>query len=97
MSGRDEPNAYGVRGYAHVIKDPFSPSDLAVWGSTGMGPHEGSPILVMDGPELDVGVDDRDTALVDIAPSVLRHLALDIAGMDGRPLQGEAPVETSNA
>ena len=98
MSGRDEPNAYGVRGYAHVIKDPFSPADSRGLGQHGgMGPHEGSPILVMDGPEFDVGVDDRDTALVDIAPSVLQHLKLSSAGLDGRPLQTESTGETSNA
>jgi hypothetical protein len=89
MAGRDEPNVNGVMGFAHVMKDPFSPADSRGLGQHGgLGPYEGAPALLVDGDGFDVGHDTAATSLVDIAPTALAHLGLATDAMDGRALQG---------
>jgi hypothetical protein len=90
MARRDDPNEHGVRGFANVVKDPFSPGDCRGHGQHGgMGPYEGSPVLVIDGLQFAQGVHTQPTCLVDIAPTAMSHLGLEASDMDGRALQGE--------
>lgn len=87
MARRDEPNRYGVRGIADVVRDRFSPNDGQGLGQHGgLGPYEGSPVLVIEGRGFEAGVDSRATSLVDVAPTVLSHLGLPADGMDGNQL-----------
>lgn len=89
MARRDDPNPYGVRGYAYVVKDPFMPRDTAGVGQHGgLGPYEGAPLLLADGAAFAPGVVDTPTCLVDVAPTALDHLGLRATGMDGRTLRG---------
>ena len=87
MARSEEPNQYGVAGRAHVVKDPFSPKDATGHGQHGgMGPFEGSPLLLANGTGFSVGVEQRASGLVDIAPTALTHLGLNVGDVDGTPL-----------
>lgn len=81
MARRDDVNAYGVRGFAHVIKDRFSPNDGPGQGQHGgFGPYEGSPLLLADGVDFPKGSSDHPSSLIDIAPTIAAHVNL--AGLD---------------
>jgi hypothetical protein len=54
----------------------------------GFGRYEQAPFLLALGTGFARGEHAGPTSIVDIAPSVLRHLSLSVEGMDGRPLQG---------
>jgi len=87
MAKRDVPNRHGVMGLGHVAGDPFMNSDASGLGQHGgLGPYEGNPCLVLDGPGVTPGVESRRTATVDIAPTVLRWLGVPATGVDGAPL-----------
>ncbi|MBT6273338.1 MAG: hypothetical protein HOI95_04310 [Chromatiales bacterium] len=93
MARRDDVNPFGVRGYAHVVKDPFSTADSTGLGQHGgMGPHEGSPLLIANGAAFPTLECDQASCLVDIAPTALRHLGLHCGGLDGDPLQSRFAV-----
>lgn len=87
------PNVHGVPGHADIVADPESAKSYDGFGQHGgLGIHEQSPFLVIRGGGFATA---RATAvpasLVDIAPTVLRHLGHETAGMDGRPLPLEPP------
>jgi hypothetical protein len=84
LARRDDVNEFGVRGYAHVIKDQFSPNDASGNGQHGgFGPYEGAPLLLANGAGLAPGTSTQATALVDIAPTIAAHLQLPHANYDG--------------
>jgi predicted AlkP superfamily pyrophosphatase or phosphodiesterase len=83
----DRLNPHGVKGMSHVVLDPIEPHDFTGLGQHGgLGANEQSPFLFVAGGGFEAGVRDAPTSLVDIAPTVLRHLGLEAGGMDGRPL-----------
>ncbi len=87
MARRDEPNAFGVPGIAHTIKDPFSPKDATGHGQHGgMGTYEGSPLLLVNAPRFAAGTETRASTLTDIAPTVLQHLGEPGDDFDGTSL-----------
>ncbi len=84
----DRPNAHGVRGHADIVADPESAKSYDGFGQHGgIGPNEQNPFLVIRGGGFAAA---RATAhpasLIDIAPTVLRHLAVAGDGMDGTAL-----------
>jgi arylsulfatase A-like enzyme len=80
-------NPHGVCGHSHVVRDALEPKDATGFGQHGgLGNNEQHPFLFVSGGCFVPGVHHGRTSLVDIAPTVLRHLGLDAAGMDGRPL-----------
>jgi arylsulfatase A-like enzyme len=81
----DRANPHGVRGYAAVVHDPQEPKAYASQHG-GLAPNEQRPFLFARGGGFVAGVRTRATSLVDIAPTVLRHLGLPHDGMDGAPL-----------
>ncbi len=83
--GRD--NAHGVSGHSHIVRDSLEPKDVTGFGQHGgLGKNEQRPFLFVSGGGFAAGVCHSRTSLIDIAPTVLRHLGLSSSGMDGQPL-----------
>lgn len=83
-------NAHGVPGLARAVKPAEGkPDRLGCGQHGGLGAFETAPVLCAEGQGFAAGAKvDAPSAITDIAPTVLRHLGLDPAGCDGRPLQG---------
>ena len=80
-------NPHGVPGHSHIVRDSLEPKDCSGFGQHGgLGSNEQRPFLLASGGGFVPGVHHGRSSLVDIAPTVLRHLGLATAGMDGRPL-----------
>ena len=83
----DRANPHDVPGHSHIIRDSLEPKDCTGFGQHGgLGSNEQRPFLFASGGGFGSGVYHGRSSLIDIAPTVLRHLGLDTAGMDGRPL-----------
>jgi hypothetical protein len=97
MAADEEPNAFGVPGRSFGAKPLAGKADRLGCGQHGgLGRYEQSPVLMIDGPGFAPGaLADEPTALIDIAPTILRHLGLPMDGMDGRPLQIPPSTELS--
>jgi arylsulfatase A-like enzyme len=88
----DRANPHGVPGHSHIVLDASlveggPPKDFTGFGQHGgLGPNEQSPFLFVSGGDFMPGSYRARSSLVDIAPTVLRHLGLAAQGLDGRPL-----------
>jgi predicted AlkP superfamily pyrophosphatase or phosphodiesterase len=83
----ERANPHNVPGHSHIVRDSLEPKDCIGFGQHGgLGPNEQRPFLFVSGGGFVPGVYRQHSSLVDIAPTVLRHLGLDTAEMDGRPL-----------
>jgi arylsulfatase A-like enzyme len=90
MKYENKINDHGVAGYSDVVASQFGSETIPGFGSHGgLGPHENSSFLFVKNPEELPNPYVRHSSLIDIAPTVLRHLGLPYDGMDGRPLQEE--------
>jgi arylsulfatase A-like enzyme len=84
----ERTNPHGVPGHSHVVRDVLEPKDATGFGQHGgLGKNEQSPFLFISGGGFSPGIRDSRSSLIDIAPTVLRHLGLSATGMDGQPLQ----------
>jgi hypothetical protein len=83
------PNAHGVLGLARAVKPAAGkPDRLGCGQHGGLGPHEGAPFLLIDGPGFPPGATvTAPSRIIDLAPSILRHLAQPETGCDGVALQ----------
>jgi arylsulfatase A-like enzyme len=87
LAGEDRANPHGVRGYCPIVQDPAdSESKIGFGQHGGLGPNEQRPFLMIEGGGFAPGVQHQPTSLVDIAPTVLRHLHMDHDDMDGHAL-----------
>jgi arylsulfatase A-like enzyme len=87
LANEERDNPHGVRGYCPIVQDPAdSESKIGFGQHGGLGPNEQRPYLMIEGGGFATGVRRQPTSLVDIAPTVLRHLHLDHDDMDGRAL-----------
>ena len=87
LAGDDEPNPFGVRGRSDVAENALGGESLPGHGQHGgLGTYEQRPFLAMRGPGIANGTHSGDASLIDIAPSILRHLGLPAAGIEGRAL-----------
>jgi arylsulfatase A-like enzyme len=87
LAGEDRENPHGVRGYCPIVQDPAdSESKIGFGQHGGLGPNEQRPFLMIEGGGFVPGPRREPTSLVDIAPTVLRHLHMDHDDMDGRAL-----------
>jgi hypothetical protein len=87
LAAEDRLNPYDVAGYAPIVQDPAdSESKIGFGQHGGLGPHEQRPFLIIEGGGFLPGVRREPTSLVDIAPTVLRHLHMDHDDMDGHAL-----------
>ena len=89
MAKSDETNCHGIAGLSDAavrFDEAEQPPGLGQHGGTGA--FESSPFLIAMGS--DFAPDRRvrsETSLVDIAPTVLRHLGLSAEDLQGRALQ----------
>ena len=80
-------NPHGVPGHSHIVRDALEPKDIAGFGQHGgLGANEQRPFLFVHGGGFSRGTHRRRSSLIDIAPTVLRHLGLPADGLDGQPL-----------
>jgi arylsulfatase A-like enzyme len=91
LAGEDKLNPHGVAGYAPIVLDPSdSESKIGFGQHGGLGPHEQHPFLIIEGGGFAPGRCSEPSSLIDIAPTVLRHLHMDHDDMDGRALPRNA-------
>ena len=84
-------NPHGVGGYCPIVQDPTDSESKVGFGQHGgLGANEQHPFLIVEGGGFAPGVRRQPTSLIDIAPTVLRHLHMDHDDMDGRTLPREA-------
>jgi arylsulfatase A-like enzyme len=87
LAGDGRVNRHGVAGHCPIVLDPAdSESKIGFGQHGGLGPNEQRPFLMIEGGGFAPGLRHLPTSLVDIAPTVLRHLHLDHHDMDGRAL-----------
>lgn len=89
MRAEDGANEFGVRGLSLEARPGDGKRDHLGFGQHGgLGAYEQSPFLMIGGAGFEPGAARVEpTSVVDVAPTVLRHLDLPASGMDGRPLQ----------
>ncbi|MFC3229892.1 alkaline phosphatase family protein [Marinibaculum pumilum] len=89
MAGDDMPNAHGIPGRSDVAVRFETDEEVPGKGQHGgLGRYETQPFLIASGPGFGAGeTRSAATSLLDIAPTVLRHLGLPQDGLPGRPLQ----------
>jgi hypothetical protein len=89
MASDQECNEYGVPGRSLAAKPRWDKADRLGCGQHGgLGVYEQSPVLMVDGAGFTAGgATDRAAGIVDLAPTIMRHLQVPAPGMDGRPLQ----------
>jgi len=91
MAVDDRVNPHGVAGCAPIVSDPGDPESKIGFGQHGgLGPNEQRPFLMIEGGGFEPGIRHTATSLIDIAPTVLRHLHMDHDDMDGRALSRAA-------
>ena len=83
----DRVNQHGVTGYAAIVANPDDNESKIGFGQHGgLGSHEQHPFLIAVGGGFAARTETRPTSLIDIAPTVLRHLRMDHDDTDGRAL-----------
>ncbi len=89
MRSDDGLNAFGVPGRSLAAMPRWDkPDRLGCGQHGGLGAWEQSPVLTIDGPGFAAGGERGvDARIVDLAPTILRHLDVDAEGLDGRALQ----------
>lgn len=91
LAGDDRENPHGVRGCSPIVQDPADNESKIGFGQHGgLGPNEQRPFLMIEGGGFVPGRRHEPTSLVDIAPTVLRHLRMGHDDMDGRALKRDA-------
>ena len=82
-------NEYGVPGRSLAAKPRWDKADRLGCGQHGgLGVFEQSPVLMIDGAGFAAGAaSDQPARIVDLAPTIMRHLRVPAPGMDGQPLQ----------
>jgi len=89
MRSTEDANGFGIPGTSLMAKKPpGTPSYVGFGQHGGLAAHEQSPFLLMEGEGFAAGRSRLEqTAIIDIAPTVLRHLRLPVEGLDGHALQ----------
>jgi hypothetical protein len=87
LAGDDEANECGVRGRSDVAENALGGESLPGHGQHGgLGPYEQRPFLALRGRAIARGVHEAPASLIDIAPTILRHLGVGAEGVEGAPL-----------
>jgi len=89
LRGDASENEFGVPGRAFAARPRWGkPDRLGCGQHGGLNRFEQSPVLLIDGPGFAAGTRRADAVhVVDLAPTIMRHLGIPAPGMDGRPLQ----------
>ena len=87
LAGDDEANEFGVRGRSDVAENALGGESLPGHGQHGgLGTYEQRPFLAMRGDGIARGAHATPASLIDIAPTILRHLGLPADGIEGASL-----------
>jgi arylsulfatase A-like enzyme len=87
LAADDRENPHGVAGHCPIVQDPADNESKVGFGQHGgLGANEQRPFLMIAGGGFAAGPRWQPTSLVDIAPTVLRHLQTDHGDMDGSAL-----------
>jgi hypothetical protein len=87
LAGDDEANDFGVRGRSDVAENALGGESLPGHGQHGgLGDYEQRPFLAIRGGAVPAGRHEGEASLVDLAPTILRHLGLSAEGLDGAAL-----------
>jgi arylsulfatase A-like enzyme len=87
LAGDERANPHGIAGRSPIVHDPADSESKVGFGQHGgLGANEQRPFLVVEGGGFAPGPRQRPTSLVDIAPTVLRHLRIGHDDMDGSAL-----------
>ena len=90
LAADDRVNPHGVGGYCPIVQDPADNESKIGFGQHGgLGANEQRPFLIVDGGGFAPGERRAPTSLIDIAPTVLRHLHMDHDDTDGHALPRE--------
>ncbi|MBL0144144.1 MAG: alkaline phosphatase family protein [Betaproteobacteria bacterium] len=93
LAGDDEPNDYGVRGRSDVAENALGGESRPGNGQHGgLGPYEQRPFLVLRGGGYRGGAMPGTASLIDLAPTMLRHLGLPTGGIEGTALPRGFPI-----
>ena len=93
MKADDRTNPHGVAGHSHIVRDSLEPKDATGFGQHGgFGRNEQRPFLFIHGGGFAPAIHRHRSSLIDIAPTVLRHLGLDADRIDGHPLPRHPPA-----
>ena len=77
-------NEHGISGFCPIVQDPADNESKIGFGQHGgLGPNEQRPFLIVEGGGFAPGLRRQPTSLIDIAPTVLRHLHMDHDDVDG--------------
>jgi hypothetical protein len=89
MRTDDGLNAFGVPGRSLMAKPRWArPDRLGCGQHGGLGVFEQSPVLMIDSPDFKAGERRAGVVrIVDLAPTISRHLRVPAEGMDGVALQ----------
>ncbi len=89
MASDRENNDFGVPGRSLAAKPRWDKADRLGCGQHGgLGFYERAPVLMIDGEDFSAGtMTDRAARIVDLAPTIMRHLRVPADGMDGHALQ----------
>lgn len=89
MAADERPNAFGIPGTSYEAKPAEGKnSHLGCGQHGGLARFEQSPFLLIQGAGFAPGASRTEpTSVVDIAPTIMRHLGIEASDMDGRPLQ----------
>jgi arylsulfatase A-like enzyme len=89
LKSDESANEFGIPGRSLAAKPRWGkPDRLGCGQHGGLGRYEQSPVLLIQGAGFTAGVSrDAPVHVVDLAPTILYHLAITASGMDGRHLQ----------
>lgn len=89
LAAKTSENEFGVPGCSLAAKPRWGkPDRLGCGQHGGLGQFEQSPVLLIDGPGFAAGVvRAAPVHVVDLAPTIMRHLGRSAPGMDGSALQ----------
>lgn len=93
LRGDARPNAFGVPGGAAAARPAQGkPDRLGCGQHGGLNRYEQMPFLMIEGEGFAAGQESpAPSCVVDLAPTILRHLRLPETGCDGRALQHRSP------
>jgi hypothetical protein len=84
MATDDRVNPHGVAGFAPIVANSDDNESKIGFGQHGgLGKNEQNPFLIAEGGGFAPRRETQATSLIDIAPTVLRHLRMDHDDMDG--------------
>lgn len=89
MRSKDDPNEFGVRGMSAAAKPSTGkPDRLGCGQHGGLGTYEQMPFLMIEGLGFRrAATGTEPSSVIDLAPTILRHLGISADGCQGRPLQ----------